>query len=77
MSKEKISVWDAKTWQTYKRLLGYTKRFRAAGLIAVLGMIIDPACLSLFRIADNGKLDFVRKYNADVRDQQMYWMGMV
>lgn len=48
MSKEKISVWDAKTWQTYKRLLGYTKRFRAAGLIAVLGMIIDPACLSLF-----------------------------
>jgi subfamily B ATP-binding cassette protein MsbA len=48
VSKEKISVWDAKTWQTYKRLLGYTKRFRAAGLIAVLGMIIDPACLSLF-----------------------------
>ncbi|MGY3231056.1 subfamily B ATP-binding cassette protein MsbA [Luteibacter sp. HA06] len=48
MSKEKVSVWDAKTWQTYKRLLGYTKRFRTAGLIAVLGMIIDPACLSLF-----------------------------
>lgn len=48
MSKEKVSVWDAKTWQTYKRLLGYTRRFRAAGLIAVLGMIIDPACLSLF-----------------------------
>jgi subfamily B ATP-binding cassette protein MsbA len=48
VSKEKVSVWDAKTWQTYKRLLGYTKRFRAAGLIAVLGMIIDPACLSLF-----------------------------
>nr|WP_063571910.1 lipid A export permease/ATP-binding protein MsbA [Luteibacter rhizovicinus] len=48
MSKEKVSVWDAKTWQTYKRLLGYTRRFRTAGLIAVLGMIIDPACLSLF-----------------------------
>jgi subfamily B ATP-binding cassette protein MsbA len=48
VSKEKVSVWDAKTWQTYKRLLGYTRRFRAAGLIAVLGMIIDPACLSLF-----------------------------
>ncbi|PTR34545.1 ATP-binding cassette, subfamily B, MsbA [Luteibacter sp. OK325] len=43
-----MSVWDAKTWQTYKRLLGYTRRFRTAGLIAVLGMIIDPACLSLF-----------------------------
>jgi subfamily B ATP-binding cassette protein MsbA len=48
VSKEKVSVWDAKTWQTYKRLLGYTRRFRTAGLIAVLGMIIDPACLSLF-----------------------------
>ena len=36
-----------------------------------------PACLSLFRIADNGKLDFVRKYDADVGDQQMFWMGMV
>nr|WP_218625383.1 lipid A export permease/ATP-binding protein MsbA [Luteibacter sp. dw_328] len=29
-------------------MLGYTRRFRTAGLIAVLGMIIDPACLSLF-----------------------------
>ncbi|HVI56366.1 MAG TPA: lipid A export permease/ATP-binding protein MsbA [Luteibacter sp.] len=48
MSKEKVSVWDAKTWQTYKRLLGYTRRFRTAGLIAILGMIVDPVCLSLF-----------------------------
>ncbi len=36
-----------------------------------------PACLSLFWIADNGKLDFVRKYDVDVGDQQMFWMGMV
>ena len=48
MSKEKVSVWDAKTWQTYKRLLGYTRRFRTAGIIAIVGMIIDPVCLSLF-----------------------------
>ena len=48
MSKEKISVWDARTWQTYKRLLGYTRRFRTAGLVAIVGMIVDPACLSLF-----------------------------
>jgi len=48
VSKEKVSVWDAKTWQTYKRLLGYTRRFRTAGLIAILGMIVDPVCLSLF-----------------------------
>jgi 6-phosphogluconolactonase (cycloisomerase 2 family) len=36
-----------------------------------------PACLSLFRIADNGTLDFVRKYDVEVGDRQMFWMGMV
>jgi 6-phosphogluconolactonase len=36
-----------------------------------------PACLSLFRIDNDGKLDFVRKYDVDVGDQQMFWMGMV
>lgn len=35
-----------------------------------------PACLSLFRIADTGKLDFVRKYDVDVGDRTMWWMGM-
>ncbi len=36
-----------------------------------------PACLSLFRIGGDGRLDFVRKYDVDVGDQQMFWMGMV
>jgi 6-phosphogluconolactonase (cycloisomerase 2 family) len=36
-----------------------------------------PACLSLFRIADDGKLDFVRKYDVDVGNRTMFWMGMV
>lgn len=36
-----------------------------------------PACLSLFRIGGDGKLDFVRKYDVDVGDRQMFWMGMV
>ena len=36
-----------------------------------------PACLSLFRIGAYGKLDFVRKYDVEVGDQQMFWMGMV
>ena len=48
MSTPKTSVWDARTWATYKRLLSYTRRFRSAGIIAIIGMIIDPACLSLF-----------------------------
>ena len=36
-----------------------------------------PACLSLFRIADTGKLEFVRAYDVDVGDRTMWWMGMV
>ncbi len=36
-----------------------------------------PASLSLFRIAGDGRLDFARKYDVDVGDRQMFWMGMV
>jgi 6-phosphogluconolactonase len=38
---------------------------------------IVPACVSLFRIGADGKLDFVRKYDVDVGNQQMFWMGIV
>ena len=36
-----------------------------------------PCCLSLFRIADHGVLDYVRKYDIDVGARTMWWMGMV
>jgi 6-phosphogluconolactonase len=37
-----------------------------------------PCCLSLFRIGDDGRLDFVRKYDVDVSGgRTMWWMGMV
>ena len=36
-----------------------------------------PACLSLFRIGVSGRLEFVRKYDVDVGDRTMWWMGMV
>jgi len=36
-----------------------------------------PAGLSVFRIGDDGKLAFVRKYDVDVGDKLMFWMGMV
>jgi 6-phosphogluconolactonase len=36
-----------------------------------------PASLALFQIDDDGKLDFVRKYDVDVGDRTMFWMGMV
>jgi 6-phosphogluconolactonase len=36
-----------------------------------------PAGLSVFRIGEDGKLTFVRKYDIDVGDRTMFWMGMV
>ena len=36
-----------------------------------------PMRLSLFRIADDGKLDFVRSYDVDANGRTMWWMGMV
>ncbi len=36
-----------------------------------------PACLSVFRIGGDGKLDYVRKYDVDVGNSLMFWMGMV
>jgi hypothetical protein len=36
-----------------------------------------PACLSVFRIGNDGMLDFVRTYDVDVGNQTMFWMGMV
>ena len=35
------------------------------------------AGLSVFRIGADGKLDFVRTYDVDVGDKDMFWMGMV
>src|SRR5216683_1349030 len=36
-----------------------------------------PAGLSVFRVGDDGKLTFVRKYDVDVAGKTMFWMGMV
>ena len=36
-----------------------------------------PAGLSVFRIGDDGKLTFVRKYDIDGGGKTMFWMGMV
>ena len=35
------------------------------------------AGLSVFRIGEDGKLTFVRKYDVDVGGTTMFWMGMV
>jgi 6-phosphogluconolactonase len=36
-----------------------------------------PAGLSVFRIGDDGKLTLARKYDVEVGDKTMFWMGMV
>ena len=36
-----------------------------------------PAGLSVLRIGDDGKLTFLRKYDVEVGDKLMFWMGMV
>src|SRR5712691_10353711 len=41
------------------------------------GVRTIPAGLSVFRIGDDGKLTFVRKYDIDVGSKTMFWMGMV
>jgi hypothetical protein len=33
-----------------------------------------PACLSVFRIGPDGKLELVHKYDVDTRDQIVFWM---
>ncbi|MBI4188984.1 MAG: beta-propeller fold lactonase family protein [Betaproteobacteria bacterium] len=38
---------------------------------------ILPASLAVFRIGGDGKLEYVRKYDVEVRGQDMFWMGIV
>ena len=38
---------------------------------------VVPAALSVFRIRDDGRLDFVRKYDVPTDGKVHYWMGMV
>jgi subfamily B ATP-binding cassette protein MsbA len=48
VSDTKTRVWDAETWRVYRRLLGYTQRYWAMGVAALLGMAIDGAGLAVF-----------------------------
>jgi len=48
----------------------------AAGTMALADGSL-PAGLSVFRIAGDGKLSFVRKYGVEVGAMQQFWSGMV
>jgi 6-phosphogluconolactonase len=41
------------------------------------GVRTVPASLAVFRVADNGKLEFVRKYDLSVGSRNLFWMGML
>lgn len=41
------------------------------------GVTVAPATMSLFRIGDDGRLSYIRKYEVDVGAASLWWMGMV
>ncbi|MDE2316426.1 MAG: lipid A export permease/ATP-binding protein MsbA [Xanthomonadaceae bacterium] len=57
MSRTRTTIWDAESWRIYKRLLGYSRRYWAVGLIAMLGMLADgggqAVFANLFKIITN------------------------
>jgi 6-phosphogluconolactonase len=36
-----------------------------------------PAALSVFRVGEDGKLTFVRKYDVETGGRYQFWMGIV
>jgi subfamily B ATP-binding cassette protein MsbA len=48
VSSQKAGVWDAESWRVYRRLLGYTRRYWAIGLITLVGMAVDGGGLVVF-----------------------------
>jgi subfamily B ATP-binding cassette protein MsbA len=48
MSTGKTAVWDAHSWQVYKRLLGYIRRYWAIGAASLIGMAVDGGGLAVF-----------------------------
>jgi hypothetical protein len=41
------------------------------------GVKTVPASLAVFRVGNDGKLDFARKYDLNVGSKNLFWMGMV
>jgi hypothetical protein len=40
-------------------------------------VVTVPASLSVFRVGDDGRLDFVRTYDVETNGKFQWWMGMV
>jgi subfamily B ATP-binding cassette protein MsbA len=63
VSGAKSGLWSAESWDIYKRLLGYSRRYWAVGLVAMVGMLLDAGGLALFTDLLRTMIDglFVRK----------------
>jgi subfamily B ATP-binding cassette protein MsbA len=63
VSSAKSGLWSAESWDIYKRLLGYSRRYWAVGLVAMVGMLLDAGGLALFTDLLRTMIDglFVRK----------------
>ena len=48
MSSTKVSLWNAESQRTYKRLLGYSARYWPVALITIIGFAVDGGCLAIF-----------------------------
>jgi ATP-binding cassette, subfamily B, bacterial MsbA len=48
VSSQSTGVWDAESWRIYRRLLGYTRRYWAIGLVTLVGMAVDGGGLVVF-----------------------------
>ena len=71
MSGGKTAIWDAHTWAVYKRLLGYSKRYWAVGLVALVGMILDGGGLAKFTELIQPMIDNLFK---DKDPYLIFWM---
>ncbi|AHX12742.1 lipid transporter ATP-binding/permease [Dyella jiangningensis] len=47
-SRKKVALWDAKSRQVYKRLLGYSARYWPVILISMIGFAVDGGALAFF-----------------------------
>lgn len=74
---------DTHSYHVRTFALDPTGKLMVAGSIKPLAVregdkvVTVPAALSVFRVRDDGKLDFVRKYDVETNGRIHYWMGIV
>jgi 6-phosphogluconolactonase len=74
---------DSRGYHVRTFALDATARLMVTATIAPINVrdgsrvVSVPACLSVFRVGSDGKLDFVRKHDVETGGKFQWWMGMV